>query len=410
MAELSKEIKRMLKQRDDVRTAVLRMLEVLLAQLISLFMKYSAFIGTLVLVVFFAVILAIGWLRPVYNWDMMAYYASGLRDSLEGAGALHAATYSTFQSLLPADAFAALSAGDAWRAYQFANPEAFVSMLGMYEVKWLYVELFRVLGLVVDPFQAGYFINFAALILFGTSLIWWLHGRAMLAYAPLVVLFLMIAGFPNMAMVASPDMLTTALVVTAFVLLDRYRIVAGIVLLVLAVLVRPDQVASAGVLMALAFLFRSRSTVQFACGFAAAIAVYLFVTKTSQHPGFWPHFWFSTYQMQDTLIGFSPDFSLRVYAIGFAWNIVRSFFETTWLAIYLAMCGALAISYARGMIIPRHALMLICVLMVSIAAKFVIFPLPDGRTHLPLLIPAMLLMFAHVGRNRAAVQHAPEVE
>lgn len=382
----------------DPRPALHGLLDRSVAGLGRLWTRYEVALGILLLWGFAALILAIGWLRPDYSWDMIAYLAIVVRDSFSSAAELHAHVWALMQSGTDPGQFAALSEGDGFRLRQFQDPNAFVSLLGMFEVKWLYVALLSGVLPITGAMAAPFAVNAGALVLFFGILTWWLASERLFGLAPLVVAALLMAQFPAMVLAENPDLLTCALVLSGFLLLDRNRQIPGCLALVLAVAARPDSAAVVGVLMAVAWFWRDRLSRSVAVAFVLSIGVYLAVSLSGNHPGWWAHLWFSTYQFQETMEGFAPEFSLFVYAVGFAWNLVRSAFENTWLGLYVGLLFVLALAYANGWRFKTRRTVLVAAALIAIAAKYTIFPLHDGRTYLPLLLPALLIAMAEARR------------
>ena len=382
----------------DPRPALHRMLDRTASGLGSVWTRHEVVLGILVLWGFAASILAIGWLRPDYDWDMVAYLAVAFQNSFSSAAELHAHVWALMQAGTESGQFAALSEGDGFRLRQFQDPNAFASMLGMYEVKWLYVALLGAVLPVSGAMAAPFVINAGALTLLFGVMTWWLASERLLGFAPVVVAALLVAQFPGMVLAENPDLLTCALVLSGFLLLDRDRQFAGCLALVLAAAVRPDSAAVVGVLMAAAWFWRDRLSRTATAAFVLSVAVYLAVSLSSSHPGWWAHVWFSTYQFQETMEGFAPQFSLFVYAAGFAWNLVRSAFENTWLGLYAGMLFMLALAYAGGWRFSTRRTVLVAAALLAVAAKYTIFPLHEGRTYLPLLLPALLIAMAEARR------------
>ena len=75
--------------------------------------------------------------------------------------------------------------------------------------------------------------------------------------------------------------------------------------------------------------------------FLASLVVYVALSKAGGHPGWWPHFYFSCVEMQNSLIGFHPDFSLgaflRGYARGGLWALFQNFWP--WLFVKLGLAA-----------------------------------------------------------------------
>jgi hypothetical protein len=133
--------------------------------------------------------------------------------------------------------------------------------------------------------------------------------------------------------------------------------------------------------------------------FGLAIAAYVFAKASSTSPGWWPHLWFSTYQMQDSMKDFAPAFSLNVYLEAFVYNFARAMTENNWLGFYLtAIVASLwIVSESKSDERIRHPRMVIVsALILAVAAKFLLFPLHDTRTYLPILFPMILLIGAQM--------------
>ncbi|MEO0544113.1 MAG: hypothetical protein AAFY99_09885, partial [Pseudomonadota bacterium] len=115
-------------------------------------------LAPLSIVGFFAVMLTIDWLRPIHNWDTLAYLGVAARDwlGIVDPQAIHAYAYDTVRASVSPEAYLQLTQMDEYRLRQYTDPAAFHSMLGMYDVKWGYVALLALLGPLVGVYQAGF--------------------------------------------------------------------------------------------------------------------------------------------------------------------------------------------------------------------------------------------------------------
>ncbi len=355
------------------------------------YLAHGQLFGALSIVVLVAAVAGLGWLRPPHAWDMIAYLGAAWREAIPDPAILQDRVYEAVRAAVSPEHYAVLAEGDAYRLRQSTDPAAFQSMLGMYAVKWLYVKLIALIAPLAGPAAAAQLINTVAAAGFAGTLLWWLARERLLELAPAVVAMLLVAGFPALAMAETPDYLAAALVLAAFMAYDRGHGIAGAILLAIAVLARPDQVATAGVLMAFLWLSGDGMQRHAAAGFALAVGAYVLATHGSGHPGWWPHLWFSTYRIQESMEFFDPPFSLTVYLTAFAWNLVRAATENAWLGIYLGVAVLWALLHAGGLPFDRRRQALLGAALAAIAAKFVLFPLHDGRTVFPLLFPAMLI-------------------
>ncbi|MEL6436704.1 MAG: hypothetical protein AAFP99_07900 [Pseudomonadota bacterium] len=349
---------------------------------------------------FLAVMLTIDWLRPIHNWDTIAYLGVVARDWLGmiDPAAIHAYAFDTVRAAVSPEAFEELTQMDEYRIRQFTDPAAFNSMLGMYDVKWAYVALLAGLGPLVGAYEAGFVINVIAATILSASLIWWFAQTRMLHLAFIAPALLMIGNVVGFGTADIPDFLMFSLTIAGVLLIDQRRDTLGLVTLFLAVLVRPDSIAFIGVLMAMAWFYGDRISWKVLAAFAVSLASYLVIKNAGTHPGWWVHAWFTTYRYEMTLEGFDPDFSLRIYLTGFVWNLVRGALENEWLGI-IALTGiAWGLMQRAGMRMGTRRTTLITALLVGALAKYVVFPTHDTRFYIALLFPAMLILFAE-GRD-----------
>lgn len=381
--------------RTDLRDGLRHIIRIVLSALGAIYWRYAGFFSIVVLGGFAAMMVALWHFRPIYNWDTLAYLASTVMGRMgEDAAQIHAYAYSTVRDAVPATAFAELTQTDPFRIRQFTDPNAFLSMLGMYEVKWLYVLVLKGLIPIFGPMAAFDVINGAALVVLVVSIGLWLRSTKLSGYAPLVIGLLFLLQFQGFAVTQQPDFLGNSLLVAALLSYDRKKDMLGSVLLFVSVLVRPDQVAVAGVVMACVWFLRDRNVPVLAITFALCLVAYIVISQSLHPTGWWPHFWFSTYQIQEDMTGFEPAFSVIVYLKAIGVNIYRSLFQNTWLGAYIVAIGFGAVFYFRCALASRRRQALMLAMLLAIAAKFVIFPLHDGRIYFSPLFVFFLLAFA----------------
>jgi hypothetical protein len=375
---------------------------VIVRWLTVLWLRIAPWAGPLLLLAVFGAVALFSWLRPVYGWDTVAYMAAALKGQFANFEDVHRQVYAALKAGMPAGDYQAITAGDEYRVRQFTDPAALQSMIGMYDVKWLYVNLVALLGPVYGWFNAFLMINWAALTLLFLSVWAWLSRFKLLACAPLVAGLFLALGLPDVYRAFTPDFLALALFTSGVFLLDRGRVAAALAPLTLAVLTRPDSAAAVCMIGLVFMLMRDPRWREGAIMFGLAVAAYLFAKVFSTSPGWWAHLWFSTYHIQNTMESFTPAFSLHVYATAFAYNFARAMTENTWLGFYVAaiIASFWIVSKGHNDAPIRHPRMvLVCALVLSVAAKFVLFPLHDARTYLPILFPLMLLIGAQIRLN-----------
>ena len=204
------------------------------------------------------------------------------------------------------------------------DPAAFHSMLPMYRVKFLYAEVLSALSNVMQPVAAVRAISVFSTLLFGlVALLVAALGEGARAGAGAWSAILIVAGFADAARAGAPDMLASALMLAGLYAYTRRWEALTAVLLFLAFLVRPDNIAFLGVFAVLLVLFRQWSWGALAA-FAASFAAYVPISHWAGHPGWWPHFYFTNIEPQLTMDGFEPAFSLALYAKAFVAGVVKA--------------------------------------------------------------------------------------
>ncbi len=174
---------------------------------------------------------------------------------------------------------------------------------------------------------------------------------------------------------------------------------------------RPDNIVFLAIFAVLLVAFRQKAWGALA-GFAASLVAYFAISHWAQHPGWWPHLWFSSIEQHYNMNGFDPPFSAVAYLRAFAASLVRAVSLNSWVGVsVLALAGWYALSRA-GFKLDRRAGILFAALVLGALAKFTVFPIHDTRIHFPNLIPPFLLLagpfmalWASIEGHRAAVLH-----
>jgi hypothetical protein len=372
----------------------------------------------------FALIVAVNALvRPIADWDMLAYTAAVFERQGEADPVrLHARSYALVQSRIRPEQFHELTTNGRYRTVQAADPAAFVSMLPMYQVKGGYVRLVSALSRLGDPVVAMRAVSLMSMTALMAALFWAFWRLGELRLIGLLTPLMAVLRFPDLASLCSPDPLGAALLVSAAAVIlvngsPRPPAVA-LGLMVLAVLFRPDMLVAAGGLpvalvagAALAgWLAGKRPVAALIEGVravgswpwaaaAAAFGAYQLAKIGVSHPGWWPHFIFSIHQQQDSMAGFQPAFDWRIYLSAQARVANRLLSEQVWPWAMLALVLAGLIGARLKAFGPLLLGMVFLVAGVQ-ATRLVAFPLPDSRIAAANLLTAALLAAAYVARNR----------
>lgn len=360
-----------------------------------------SWIGAASLCLFIAMVATVAHVFPLSNWDMFAYTATVLEPGVTDAAELHRQSYAFVEENISDGEYLTLTRDRAYRLRQAEDPDAFVTILGFYRIKILYLETARVLAGFLDPVKALRLISIASAVMTGGLLMIWLTRTETLMYAPFVVVLLILSGFGDAALLLTPDLYATVfLVLSALFYLERQDLPAALSL-VAAFLVRPDHLAFIGVFFVFAAIYGPGRWSMAAC-FAACFTTYLWLTGGADHPGWWIHMWFSHVEYVPTLEDFDPPFSLLIYLQMLVRATVRSLMSETWLALLFAevVFFAKCISPAKMEERPR---VLLYAIFTSICAKFLVFPHYESRFYLPyLVIMGMILLVSWHRQQMAA--------
>jgi hypothetical protein len=348
-------------------------------------------IGAGALCLFIAMTAAVIHVYPLSNWDMFAYTAAVLEPEIPETVELHSQSYAIVKDNISDGEYLTLTQDRAYRIRQAEDPDAFRTMLGFYRLKILYLETARVLDRFMDPVQSLRMISLGSVIAVGGLLLVWLARTRTLMYGPVVVALLVGSAFGEAAQLLSPDLYATVfLLLTALFYLEKMDIPAALCLIA-AFLVRPDHLAFVGVFFVFAAIYGPGRWSMSAC-FAVCFAIYFWLTRGADHPGWWIHMWFTHVEYVPTLRDFDPPFSVVTYLQMLVRSTVRSLMSQTWLALLFAE----VLFFARCITpsnLDKRARVLLYAVFASICAKYLVFPHYETRFYLPyLMIIGMILL------------------
>ncbi|MBP0439626.1 hypothetical protein [Tianweitania sediminis] len=333
------------------------------------------------------------WLRPGYNWDMLAYVATALENRIDDPVELHAQTWSEVEKGANEHDLYLLRESQPYNLHQWENPTDFVTQLPFYRVKAAYIAALRLLEPVTGLDKAAILLSILPSLLFAAFCLYWLKREDALQGALVLVPVLGLADYLHMTTLATPDMIVSLLLVVATYLLLRKRDLAACLLLLAAVFFRPDTLIQIFAVLIAAVLFGWRKT-PFIVTFAAAFVACLALSRYGEHPGWWVHFYFSTVEIQNTLTGFDPDFSIMAMAQGYARGILKTLTNENWAELLLlAIAGWRLLSISGKAKGSRfHGLMF--ALVIATLGKFASFPLPEARIYFPCVAAMALLLIS----------------
>lgn len=360
--------------------------------LANIYARHAALLGAAIFALYIIATAAIALVRPDANWDMLAYLAVAEEGSITDPVALHTYAYDTVKAGVSEDEYRMLvDDGGGFRSHMATNANDFVSLLPMYRVKFFYAELLSTMGKVMSPVTAMRVISAVSVILFGAGVLLWLRAAGALATAPLFAALLPMMEFGPLARASTPDLLCAAFMLGGLLAHVRKKEAWTAILLFVAFLVRPDSIVPLAVLAVMLAAYRVMST-GVLIGFAVSIAGYFAISAWAGHPGWWPHFYFSSIEQVLNMSGFDPAFSVTLYAKAFVRSAMFAVWYNAWLGATLVAIGLWFVVRRAGFDFDRRAGVLFAALVLGLVAKFVVFPIHDTRIYFPTLMPLFLLL------------------
>lgn len=349
---------------------------------------------------FIAMLFALAVFQPGYSFDLVAYLGAALQQFDPGASPMQA--WELTRQAVPEDVYRDLTNAYEYRVVQSSDEAAFVSNLPLYSAKMGYIYLLGWTAGLLGWIAAANWISLAAGLLLGLVCLVWMARENCLQAAPVVAVALLALNYFDALRYPSPDVVATALAMAAAYLWIRAREDWAMALFFVAFLFRPDTMLFVFALL-LASLAFSLPKLRTLLVFAAMLVCSALIKGQIDHPGWWVHYYFSNVQIQNTLVGFEPAFSLFAFAKGQARGVWMSLTQFNWPILLTFALAALIAMQRAGMAFPtRHAAVLLaCVL--AIGGKFLVFPLPDDRLYMALIM-TIILVLAEILRPQLAAR------
>lgn len=222
---------------------------------------------------------------PFYMWDMLPYIGIAYSYTEDEPERIHSLTYEAVRRVLPPKRYQELTTNVRTRNFRepvAANPQYFQNILPWYTVKPFYPAAIFLLGRFgVDPVTASVAISMAAYV--GIAVVILLWFSRIIGYVPAAVFSALIISFQpiiNLARFSTPDASSSLItIVCLFLLAEKRAVRTAVVLSVLSILVRPDNLLMT-LLVAMWVGVLHRGHVAWAIGgFVGGGATYLALTK-----------------------------------------------------------------------------------------------------------------------------------
>lgn len=328
--------------------------------------------------------------RPFHNWDMVIYAAAAEKTDGETNTELHTRIWATVKGAVSSERFQELCCSNEFRQDRYDNPQIFQSHFPMYEVKAGYVWLLKGLSRVFGSIETMIWVSFlaSAVIAFcicrafeelpGFYRYMWLPG-------------LLLLELPNLARLSTPDALAAALFVTAALCLLKQRPNSAIILLLLGLTVRPDNVITC-LFFAAYFVFLRQHRHALFLGIAA-FSAYFLITRSFEHIGWWNHFYYTFLDRPKSLVGFNPAFDPALYLEVLVKRVVTVVTWKNWGALtVLSLCIAIGAQRVYKLSRLSSEQSFVILMVASTFAHFLVFPITDPRIYGATLFPILLFI------------------
>ena len=332
----------------------------------------------------FAAILLLGsallYSRPNYGWDVLAYSAVALSYDSADPDSIHALAYEAAQREIRPTRYALLvDSTNAYRRQALRDPDFFHRELSFYSVKPLFIA--TVYGLHRLGFslpRATVLPSLISFVLIGVLLLAWTRRFVPEPYAAALSLSILLAPFILQSAAGStPDLLNALLLLTgSYCLIEgRFR-AAGMALLALAVLVRPDAllfVIAMAVYLDRFRLVPRRPIVVMVAGAGLATALILL-----RHE-----------EIVSRLFIVRPDIAragevapisfVAAYLDSFRTGLIRLALSAIWLALALALVTLYARTRLAPALLRDQPSVLVLLILGHIGVRFLLHPTIEHR-------------------------------
>ncbi len=344
--------------------------------------RHVDLVSTALYLAFVTVGVVVAFARPAYNWDVLGYVGAALSLSEDDPRALHATTYGEVRRIAPQTAYDRLVDSASRRSIE-ASPAEFVKELPLYRARILYVLFVRLLHEAgVAAATATVAVSAVASWVTCVLIFVWMRRHASgVASAVLSGCMAIGVGCFGLARLSTPDALSMAFVMSAaYLLFEGERALPAAAMAVASILVRPDNLAFAIVLLAyLAVRGASRpiGRTWIVVFFFVALFAYLAVERLSGQRGWETVFYRNLVQTDQPVATVEPIVSMGDYLRALARGTRDSALNPQ-LGLF-TLLGALAWGAGRNGPRSRRLLDAIAVVAVATLLRFLLFPVPWNR-------------------------------
>jgi hypothetical protein len=339
-------------------------------------------------VAFIGLIFALAVQDPQLSYDLVPYIGAALHHFDLGSPM---EAWNMLRQAAPDDVYRELASADQYRTIQSSDVTAFTSILPLYSAKIGYIYLLGYLAPWLGWIKSALWTSHVAGLMLGVICAFWMVREKCIQGAPLVAAVLLTTNYFDATRYPSPDIIAAVATLAAVYLWLKSRETTAMGLLLIAFLFRPDTLIFVFALLLSSAAFglpKWRSTILF----VMLLGLSTLIRNTTDHPGWWVHYYFSNVRIQNTMAGFDPAFTLPDWLKGQARGVFDSLTRFNWPVMLVFITAALLTMKQVGCRFSKResAMLLACIL--TVGGKFLVFPLPDDRLYMTFILSATLVL------------------
>ncbi len=353
--------------------------------------------------------LALAARSPAYNWDLIPYTGVVLEIETRDVERLHARTYAEVERAVSPEVFATLTRGS-YRGRVFEDPRVFHEQLGLNRIRPLFIALVYILHKCSVPIVTAIALVSLVSAAGMAVMIRRLHRRAFSPVAGALVAFLVVvvSGCLEVARLYTPDALANVLLLVGVDRIVHRRLRLATLFLGLSLLARPDNIVYlGGIVLYSMFLAPREYRMPLRIGIAvlsAATLVALLIHRLAGGFGWNALFYASFVERILRPSLFQPTIEPAQYfgVLAAASRNCLLSGDRFFLVALLGVVGFVSRDSSDPSSILRRDLILL--MLGCMAARFLLYPTPDGRFF---VAPYAIVCVAAIARIAAHTGHRP---
>jgi len=350
--------------------------------------KYLSNINYCILFLFLSYLALLSFHKPLWDVDMIYYIAISESTPELSNEELFERTWSSVKARASEEKFQEMCCVSEVNLGRYNDPDAARSRFPQFEVKLGYIWLIKGLSQFVSPMDATLVISFVGSVAIAVA--------SALAFSTLPGLYrflwvpcLLLLKLPDLAQHPLPDAITTGFFATAALCLLKRRIHYAILLILLAVVIRPDQIFIC--MGFVAYLTLRGNKIYAVLAAAVASVIFIAISRSVEHIGWWNQFYASLVEKPVGLANIHETFDIGIY-LKTVFNSIGSVSTSTNWGGIAVLCLLIVVGAPRSLRLSQITAeqQFILLMLASTIAHFVVFPAVTDRLYAPGLFSLLI--------------------